>query len=260
MTAVAKNPTWTFTDFEFNALWYEATGEWMPWPFAFTTDIASYDEFVSRRRRTMPRLIRSLRSSFDQVLRTFSAPEARVVVNGWGGHSHRDPDAVLRLLAVRRGDRGYLVTQAPGRTYWHGEVLTVTECDPLRLADTVVRALPERRPGGGADIVLPDGDIDDDLDYFFSDAAGDRARQFLDAPLVCAGAIHVIQHFSAYGPRGSARYRLNWRDLDGDGRYVIDGRAPTIATAADHHLLVALLDGRIDDAVAASGQRDTRAG
>ncbi|MGY2060894.1 hypothetical protein ACW9HQ_39010, partial [Nocardia gipuzkoensis] len=82
MTAVSNDPAWTFTDFEFNALWYEATGEWMPWPFAFATDIGSHDEFVRRRRQTMPRLARRLRSSFDRVLQAFSDPEARIVVNG----------------------------------------------------------------------------------------------------------------------------------------------------------------------------------
>ncbi|WP_330252268.1 ESX secretion-associated protein EspG [Nocardia sp. NBC_00565] len=248
------NRTWKFTDLEFYAQWFAEIGEALPWPFFFTTDVPTEEQFEALRFEALERLRRTLHGSFDDAMAAIVNPDVLIAVNGWDGCEPRKPETLLRVLAVRRATRGYVVAQLPGKTYWHAGGFTVVECDAVALGDAVVALLPETEPGKQADIVLATADRDDERDYSFGksavhdsfdDSVAERAERFLEAPTPSIGTIDIVQGRSLFGPRGVTRHRLEWRDLAEDGRYVIDDQNPPLAVAADKKRLTTMVNTRI---------------
>ncbi|WP_406236318.1 ESX secretion-associated protein EspG [Nocardia sp. NBC_01009] len=246
--------TWKFTDLEFYALWFAEEGEGLPWPFYFTTTVPRHDEFERQKAEASSAVRHRLGRSFDDPLAAIVRPDVWVAVSGWDGREPRTPAALLRMLAVRRGDRGYLVAAQPGVTYWDSSGFTVTECDAVALADTVVDAMPKADPGRLSDIALPAQPGSDDMDYSygasavhdsFADSFAERAQRFLDTPTPSIGVIDIVQGRSLFGPRGITRYRIGWRDLEEDGRYVIDDQNPPLAVAADRKRMILMINTRI---------------
>ncbi|WP_063046510.1 ESX secretion-associated protein EspG [Nocardia pseudovaccinii] len=248
------NPTWKFTDLEFYALWFAELGEALPWPFYFTTDVPTEEQFEALKSEALERVRRTLGGSFDDAMAAIVDPDVWIAVNGWDGREPRKPQTLLRVLAVRRATRGYLVTQLPGETFWHAGGFTVTECDAVALGAAVVEVLPEIDAGKLSDIVLASPDRDDDMDYSFGrsavhdsfdDSVAERAERFLETPTPSIGSIDIVQGRSRFGPRGVTRHRLVWHDLDEDGRYAIDEQSPPVAVAADKKRLTAMVNTRI---------------
>lgn len=250
------NRTWTFTAVEFAGLWDQLKEDALPAPFIYTTETPTYDDHEREKFEARQRVLRSLDDSFDGVLETLAQPDIRLVTTG----SDADPDnpeGLIRLLAARLGDRGYLVKQLPGETIWHSGGFIVTECDPLRLAEAVVAELPEADAGRQDDIVLVDtvGDDEDDLDYSYgrspvnADAVENSVRrrcdEFRGSRVTSSGSIEIVQGRSEFGPRGITRYHLGWRDLAGDGRYVTVFDTPPVAVAANARRMAALIDAEI---------------
>lgn len=246
--------TWKLTDVEFFALWDELNEGVVPAPFFFSTDTESGIAF----EREVFEARQELRSRHDfdmrEVLTAIADPDLRIVISGADSDEPMKPTGLVRILAVRRGDRGYIVTQLPGRTYWHSGGYVITECDPLRLADAAVDALPEYEAGRSGEIVLSTRDSGGEMDYSygrssvrdsFADTEPDRARLFLERAAKRTGTIEVVQGRSRFGPRGVTRYRLEWRDLADDGRYVIDDRNPPVAIPVDSRQLVAVTNARV---------------
>ncbi|WP_378740797.1 ESX secretion-associated protein EspG [Nocardia brasiliensis] len=250
------NRTWCFSTTEFVALWEELKEGALPAPFIYTTNTQSYDDHEREKLDTRQRVLASLDGTFEGVLETLARPDIRLVTTG----SSADPDdaaALIRLLAARQDDRGYLVKQLPGETLWDSGGFVVTECDPVRLADAVIAELPEAKAGKQGEIVLaePAFDDEDGFDYSYGRSSVDadtiensiahRSDRFLGAPVTTIGSIEIIQGRSRFGPRGIARYRLGWRDLVDDGRYVTVFTAPPVAVPADTSRMTALLNAEI---------------
>ncbi|MEV0293221.1 ESX secretion-associated protein EspG [Nocardia sp. NPDC050710] len=248
------NQTWEFTDLEFVVLWEGLKLGGLPFPFYFTTDIDDIDVYESRKIAAKEALRARLGWSFDEVLTALAEPDLKVVVNGRDGRIPRKPEGLIRLLAVRRGNSGYLLSSLPGKTYWSSGGFTVTECDPLRLADVVVAALPERESGRRSETVLPSTEGSEDLDYdygqstvhdSFADSYAERADSFLKAPATSLGTIDIVQGRSVFGPRGITQHRIGWRDLEEDGRYLIDDQNPPVASGIDRKRLIAAINTRV---------------
>lgn len=247
-------PTWKFTDLEFYALWYAATGEGLPWPFYFTTQVETDEEFRRQRADALNELRRTLDPAFDAVKAALIGPDLWVAVNGWDARSPREPESLLRVLGVRLRDHSYLVTQLPGETYWDASGFTVTEGDALALADAVVDCLPATEAGRQADVTIATTEEAGDVDYAYglsrvhearTDTVAERALQFLAGTVASTGTVDIVQGRSLFGPRGVVRYRLEWRDLVDDGRYVIADQHPPVATATDRKRLVTMINTRI---------------
>ncbi|WP_308166834.1 ESX secretion-associated protein EspG [Nocardia albiluteola] len=146
----------------------------------------------------------------------------------------------------------------------------MTPCEAVRLADVVAAELPECPRGGRGNLELPtptpDHATEPDMDYSYGrsridfnqleDSPTRRAQEFLAAPAHSTGIIEIEQGASAFGPQGITRRRLEWRDLDDDGRYIIDGRHPPIATAADATRVKDLIN--VEIAVVIHAIRDER--
>ncbi|WP_431953530.1 ESX secretion-associated protein EspG [Nocardia lijiangensis] len=253
--------TWEFTDLEFVVAWEPMRQGDVPRPFVFTSRTPRYEDYRAELAETRERLRTRLGNSFDGALETLARPDIRIVVTGWDGGDPADPKGRVCLLAARRGHEGCLVTQAPGETIWHSAGFTVAECDALRLADVVAAALPDRVAGESDRLVL--GELfgeDSGFDHSYRrsltnelthDPERDSLQRFRRARQVGAGTIEIIQGSSRFGPRGITSRVLEWRDLDGDGRYLITGSAPQVATGADVRRLTASINAEIAEVVRA---------
>jgi hypothetical protein len=261
------NRVWKFTDTEFFALWsVRAPDQMLPWPFFYTTRQHDSDIFDAERLAALERLRKRLEPSFDDVMTALVQNDMKIAVFGWDSRAPREPDGLLRLLAIRRGDYGYLVTQLAGEEFSYASGFTVAETDAIKLADAVLDAMPETGAGRLPDIVLPTPKSDEEqsdeaaLDYSygrsavqdsFSDTVAERAERFLNTPAPSMGSIEIIQGRSIFGPRGITQHRLEWRDLEDDGRYVVDDQHPPVATAVGRERLISLINTRIVEVVRA---------
>ncbi|MCA2210185.1 ESX secretion-associated protein EspG [Nocardia rosealba] len=254
------NRTWNLTELEMFTLWEWATSDFVPWPFFCRTRTLDADELDRQKADALAGLQRNEPEFVGFVLEALLDPDIKVIVHGHDGVDDMKVDALVRVMGCRRGDRGYVIRQKPGDTYWDSGGYVVTECDAVGLADYVVRELPENAPGREADLVLETGDRAAQLDYSyaissvhdsFDDPAPVRAKQFESAPLVRAGEVEVIQGRSRFGPRGVTRHKLSWRDVVDDGRYVIAEEVPRVAVAADAKRFTELINQRIAEVVRA---------
>ncbi|WP_405489172.1 ESX secretion-associated protein EspG [Nocardia sp. NBC_00511] len=243
-----------FDDLEFVVLWEQATGEPMPAPFVFTSKTEMYYDFLREKREVLEQLDARWTDPFDLLSNAMVEPDVRITVNGFDGRDRQRADGRVRMMGLRRGTYGYLIQQTPGETYLHSGGFTVTECDPIALADAIVSALPEAEPGSRGDVVLPDsaGPQNNDVEYSRSivddisvDSMDRRALSFLNAPMAYMGTIEIVQGYSKFGPRGITTRQLDWRDVQDDGRYVIGGEPPYVATPADAKRMVAAINGRV---------------
>ncbi|WP_406265593.1 ESX secretion-associated protein EspG [Nocardia sp. NBC_00881] len=251
--------TWSFTDLEFVVLWERLEEDFLPHPLMFTSRIRLHDDLAREKAQIWDRLRSTVDGSLGDALAAIARPDVRLAVQGRNGKDLDDPAGSIRILATRSGDSGYVVKQRPGETIRHSAGFTITECSAVRLADAVVAELPDIGPGKLADITLVPERSADDMDYSygrsrveqatFENSVGQRSQRFLESSLSVIGAIEIIQGRSRFGPRGVTRHVLQWRDVEGDGRYVIAVQNPLAAVAADRKRLTAMINTKIAEVV-----------
>jgi len=244
--------SWTLSDIEFVARYESMREDVLPDPFVFTAPTVDHEEYVRLKADARSRPAGVSGRDFQEMLDTVARPDIRVVVGGWNPADFQAGAGRVRLLAVRRGDVGFLLTQLPGPTAWHSGGYTVTECDAIGLARMVVDALPDVPAGRHGRIVLVDEEREH-VDRSFGrsgvrdsgDDEMDRARAFSAADIAITGGIRVEQGTSDFGPRGRVVRTLRWRDLREDGRYVITGERPPVASGVDGRQLTAAINAEI---------------
>ncbi|GAB2532409.1 ESX secretion-associated protein EspG [Nocardia heshunensis] len=244
---------WTFTDVELKVLCDWHSDGVLPEPFTFTSETEYQDDFERELRDTREQLGNRLDPAFTSIFETVARPDVFVTVHGWSA-APNDPAEHVRLHGARRGARACLMTQLPGESPWHSGGFILTECDPHDLSMSLTRHLPNAAAGAGPDIpLIGDGETQESrrgTNSMFFDEDDDetpetRCRSFASTPAEWEGMITVRQGWSCFGPRGITESRLLWRDLAGDGRYVIElDDHPTatsttttaLALRIDHHL------------------------
>ncbi|AHH15737.1 EspG family protein [Nocardia nova SH22a] len=255
--------SWNFTDLEFVVMWRHLAGEGPPRPFVYTTDIPLEDDFQRECTRLRDRMLARPDHTLFDAVREVTQPDIAVLAWGFDGHDPHRGEGAVRILAARREDRGYLLTQLPGRTLLHAGGFTMVQCDPLRLADMIADALPEVESGDSGHIVLPPdqeskaGVLEA---HYVSVASASSAPQlwdsydepevasgqrFLDIVPERSGTIEIAQGISRFGPRGRTIRHLSWRDHPGDGRYVIQAGPPRAAVGVDRKGLIAAINAEI---------------
>lgn len=251
--------TWDFTDLEFAAAWDATQADLVPEPLVYTSGFQYYDDAREAMRDAWTGLRSRWGRELEDILAVFAVPDIRLLVRGLDGRDPRNAKGVVRMLAARKGDYAYLITQKPGRSFWHAEGFTLTEHEVLSLGDTVAAALPKVDAGKQADFTLVEPQSADELDYSygrskiqdFDDAVDSRSEKFNKTPATLDGTIVVQQGYSRFGPRGITNVHLRWRDLVDDGRYVIVPGHPTTVLAADTKRLGALINTQIAEVVRA---------
>ncbi|WP_328393386.1 ESX secretion-associated protein EspG [Nocardia sp. NBC_00416] len=252
--------TWAFSDLEFVVLWNQLREDFLPRPFVFTSRTPLYGDYLRERREALERLHDTMDPAFEGVLERVARPDIRLIARGLDRRAPGSPEGSIRLLAVRHGDYGYLLKQLPGETIDHSGGFTVTECDPLKLADAIAAELPEDRSGRRSHLALhPPIAVEAGVDHSFGrlslwdsgDDPAESAVQFLQSAVARFGVIEIGQGTSRFGPRGRVIRRLGWRDLVDDGRYVITDENPPIATGVDSERLTAKINAEITEVVRA---------
>ncbi|GAB2688937.1 ESX secretion-associated protein EspG [Nocardia thraciensis] len=251
--------SWELTEAEFFVLWKDHTDDVLPIPISFTSRAEVYEDFVREKATARARLDEILEPALHDAVRTIIRSDFYIVVTGWDESRPLRHEGEIRVLAARQGAHGYTATQAPGESFWLGGGITITECDPLRLADKAVAALPDMAAGKRGHIAITD-DEKAELDYnygssavhdSFSESVQVRAKNFIDTTAIRAGQITIAQGQSIFGPRGLTEHKLRWRDIDNDGRYVITDEHPPVAVPADTGKLTAMINSRSADIVRA---------
>ncbi|WP_227984300.1 ESX secretion-associated protein EspG [Nocardia spumae] len=255
--------SWSFTDLEFVVMWRHLADEGPPRPFVYTTDIPLEDDFQRECARLRDRMLARPDRTLFAAVRDCTQPDIAVPVWGFDGHDPHRGAGVVRMLAARREDRGYLLTQLPGRTLLHAGGFTMAQCDPLRLADAIAEALPPVDTGGSGHIVLPPDPESKtgalEAHYVSAATAGGApqlwdsydepefaaGQRFLDIVPERSGTIEIAQGFSRFGPRGRTIRRLSWRDIPSGGRYVIQPGPPRAAVGVDRQGLIAAINAEI---------------
>ncbi|GGK57555.1 ESX secretion-associated protein EspG [Nocardia camponoti] len=252
-------PSLAFTGAEFDALWAGLGEETMPDPFIYSCPERSADEGALIRRQDWAALRARLGGELDDLVETIRTPDIRIVVTGFGvGKRADEPADALRLLAVRKGDIGYLITQRPGETLYDASGFAVSIHDATSLGQVVACALPERAGGREREIELTEP-ASSELDYgygrslvqHYDDEVATKASAFLAAPAEHAGSIAIEQGWSRFGPRGLVRLRVYWRDVVDDGRYLVMPGPPMVAVGADRARVTDLVNGQIAEVVSA---------
>lgn len=260
--------SWQFTDIEFKVLCNRYRQGAIPSPLTYTSRTMDPDEYQRELWAAEDELNQRLDPNFRAVFEVVCNPEVFVGLHGWNDADIEDPAKHLMVHGARRGRRACVLIQQPGETTMHSGGVTMIECEPEELARLLVAQLPEVEAGQSAAIPIaaeapaPDPYEAPRASAFdsFEESTDTRSLRFLSTPADRTGAIQVLQGRSKYGPRGIAVSTLVWRDLPGDGRYLID-LDPEVKSAVgvDTRRLVDHLDGvisRILDHMESRGEQD----
>ncbi|MDO3647291.1 ESX secretion-associated protein EspG [Nocardia mangyaensis] len=253
-----------FTPVEFAAMWDELREEGLPEPLTYLAPARTHAESVRDKRQAWQALRQRYGGELDLVTATLSRPDIRVMVRGIDGRDPANAKRVLRILAVRRGDHAYIVSQQPGEKIGEAAGFTLAQHEVLSLGDAVAAAFPVASAGNRRDFEIIDT-ATSGMDFAYGRSLvhddGDRSsllgQEFLAEPEDLTGTIEIEQGWSRFGPRGVLRLYLVWRDVVDDGRYVIVPGSPMRAVSADRKRLAALINTQIAEVVRAI--RDDRA-
>lgn len=240
---------WTLTDLEYKVLCDTRFFGLVPSMFSITSRIPYMDEYEREWRRARAELESREDSAFEAIVDAMVLPEVLIGGEVWEDGDFDNPKKRVRFYAGRLGSRGFMVTQIPGETLDHAEGFTITACDPRGLGEAVAALTPAAEPGRHGPIELDisgTGDrprtggsmiADDDDDNGLTSSA------FFDLPATHCGTIRLTQGRSKFGPRGRLSVALLWRDLAGDGRYVMPLEDPApIATGMGSAGLIEWID------------------
>ena len=240
---------WTLTDLEYKVLCDTRFFGLVPSMFSITSRIPYMDEYEREWHRARAELAAREDSAFEAIVDTMVLPEVLVGGEVWQDSDFDNPEKRVRFYAGRLGSRGFLVTQLPGETINHAAGFTITACDPRALGETVAGLIPAAEPGRRGPIELDisgTGDrsraggsmiADDDDDDGLTSSA------FFDLPATHCGTVRLTQGRSKFGPRGRLSVARLWRDLPGDGRYVMPLEDPApIATGMGSAGLIEWID------------------
>ncbi|APB01571.1 ESX secretion-associated protein EspG [Nocardia seriolae] len=245
---------WELTDDEFKVLCNRYLDGWLPAPLTYTSRIQTMDAYD----RELDRVEAGLRDRLDVGLNlpfeTLANPEVLVVSGAWCDNDLDNPDKQIRIHAARRGWHAVMIVQHPGETAYHSAGYTLTECDPDALSTLMVERLPATAAAAGSPLPMvfdaPEQDpyeIRQGLAFdSFEDTAEAGSLAFWNKPAERTGFLRVVQGRSIYGPRGRLMTTAVWRDVPGEGRYLIEVDEPEMrAVGADSAVLADSIDRRM---------------
>ncbi|WP_051026628.1 ESX secretion-associated protein EspG [Nocardia higoensis] len=248
--------SWKLTDLEFKVLCNMHLDGELPEPLTYTSNIRWLDEYERACLATKDDLARRMDREFETIIDAFARPTVVVGAQAWDDGDFDNPQKWVRVHAGRRGSRAYTVVQEPGATLDHAAGFTISSCDPRGMGEAVMALMPaaaagtrgpipidiepvSSRPVGGFGYGSMVADDEDDRGF--------TGSQFLDQRSDSTGTIQVVQGRSMYGPRGITRGGRLWRDLPGDGRYVMElHHAAPVAVGMSGAALAEWVDGEIE--------------
>ncbi|WP_054247978.1 ESX secretion-associated protein EspG [Rhodococcus opacus] len=206
---------------QFSALWARTGQDRIPYPFRVTSTLATADEYAAEQRRIRAAFSRPEHDALESALLVLAEPDLRIEISGSAGGT-----PVRMTGAIARG-HGIAAVQHPGE-------VVIRSCEPYDVGRQLIAQLPDTDAGAAAGVVVPP-----------TPAGSARAARILDRPSRSQGVVTVIR-----GARHSPRPvgGLAWRDIEGDGRYLVWGdSAVAVEPGTSWDLLGAVtrLTGRI---------------
>lgn len=239
--------TWQLTDVELIDLWDSMFQDRLPAPL-FALFRGEHEQQWARLRAEA-RAGRAEDGDLCDALTRIARADVLVSAAGLDPRHRGRPDGLIRVLGGRQGAVATLIVQQPGESIWHsgGYVLSSGAAD--RLAGAVAGALPERAPGRLPDTPLVTAQDDGGTDHYYGrsrvqESCSDADRlsaDWLRQPIECHGVIETRLGRSIFGPRGITRHRIEWRDVVGDGRYVVVDVGGAVARPVDRARLAELI-------------------
>lgn len=227
---------WEFTDVEFKVLCNRYLGGYLPRPLSYTSRTLLQDDYEHELSETEARLRERLDPGFGPLFAMLERPEVAIFTQVWCDGDLDNPKKRIRVHAARQGRRACVITQLPGETVYHSGGFTVVECEPEALPALVTAELPEAEAARGPAVPImvqppepePEMHRNSHSAAFdsFDDPDDAATLAFWNKPAEWTAACRVVQGRSKYGPRGIVETTLLWRDLPGDGRYLIDLAEP----------------------------------
>ena len=238
------NQSWKFAGIEFQVLCEKYREGRLPDPLSYALDEPmTMDESARLKERTWEQLRADWDPAWDAMIDVMCAPEMYIRVRGYDELDQENPQKRLRMHFARSGAQAFKIEQLTGKSYWHTDGFVVTEIDPHGMADAVVRSLPPVEAGqlGNVPIIIdPAEHVGNYGSSFFRDDDDDEpparvSARFFEMRASLTGTIFVVQGRSKFGPRGIHETKLLWRDVIGDGRYVMamDDSPVAIGTGPD---------------------------
>lgn len=195
---------WNLGDLEFKVLCDEFRRGRMPAPFTFVSRISSAARYEAECARLRGLIRSTTTGEFAAMTEVLTRPDAFVVIRSWDDTFYDDPLRHIRLHAVLRGDRGYVIRQRPGETVMHSGGFDIVRRDRADVVGALFAHFPA--VGAGAGDGIP--------------AARNARSRYLELPAAATGFVKVLA--GARGPDGTrAEVGMMWRDLPGDGRYAL---------------------------------------
>ncbi len=220
---------WEFTGIEFQVLCEKYRAGELPDPLFFTLEEPmTLDQSARLKEKTWEELRMKWDPAWDAMVDVMCAPELFVRIHGWDEHDIDNGQKSLYMHFARGGAQAFKFEQKPGKTLWHTDGFTVTECDARSLANDVVRALPSVEAGHLPSVPIIIDPAEHMGNYggsFFKDDDEDppamASTKFFNLRASLTGSILIVQGRSKYGPRGIQETKMLFRDVIGDGRYVM---------------------------------------
>lgn len=243
--------TWKLTDIELIALWDKLFKDGLPAPLFALYRGEDAEEWAWSAATARAGLADD--GGLHDALVRIAAADVRVSVRAFDPRHPDNPDSTVRVIGGSQGGVATLIRQLPGETIWHSGGYVVNTGDRSRLAGAIAGALPDRAAGQRPDtpLVTAPGSAATDHHYGRSrvqDSYSDADRlsaEWLDHPAEQLGLIETSLGSSIFGPRGITPYRIEWRDLVGDGRYAIRDDVGPVAKPVDRRRLAAMITADI---------------
>ncbi|MDI9951976.1 ESX secretion-associated protein EspG [Rhodococcus sp. IEGM 1305] len=210
---------------QFSALWAQTGQDRIPYPFKVTSTLATADEYEAEQRRIRADFSGPEHDPLGLALLVLAEPDLRIEISGSAGV---DGGTSIRMTGALARGHGIAAVQHPG-----AEVV-IRSCEPYDVGRQLIAQLPDTDPGTAAGIVVPP-----------TPAGSAQAARILDRPSTSQGVVTVVRG-SRHSPRPVGG--LAWRDIEGDGRYLVWGdTAVAVEPGTSWDLLDAVtrLTGRI---------------
>ncbi|MFE3188749.1 ESX secretion-associated protein EspG [Nocardia sp. NPDC059240] len=245
---------WELTDDEFKVLCNRYLDGWLPAPLTYTSRIPTLDAYERELDRVEAGLRDRLDGGLNLPFETLANPEVLVVSGTWCDSDLDNQDKQIRIHAALRGWHAVMIVQHPGETALHSAGYTLIECDPDALSTLMVERLPVTEAAGGPPLPMVFEALEQDpyesrqgLAFdSFDDTAEASSLAFWNKAAERTGFLRVVQGRSIYGPRGRLMTTAIWRDVPGEGRYLVEVDEPEIrAMGADSSMLIHSIDRRV---------------
>ncbi|MFI5719071.1 ESX secretion-associated protein EspG [Nocardia sp. NPDC051750] len=218
---------WFLTGLEFASLWDDMRESGLPESFVRTCRIADYRQYLRAKRAARYEAVERMGHGFDEFLDVLAKPDIRIIVTGTCV-STRNPS--IRLQVVRRGADAYSVEQILTDESTRGGEFYVETHHILDIGDFIAGRLPAEVPRGRLGSIDLSSQLAISMEYDYResptrepvyDEFSSQAGRFLRSSVDWVGSIRIVQGLAKYGSGHRAEYVVPWRDLCGDGRYVI---------------------------------------